>query len=91
MPRKKLMIPVTACPSVYWVVVSGAAPGVAGVIKNYVADNMGLTNVAVAYNTGSGHITQKLFNYLNINLLNFQVSNQDQIKPVLSNFLHLMN
>jgi hypothetical protein len=65
-----------------------SAPGVTGVINNYVADNIGLTNVAVAM---GDNITQKLVNYLNINLLTFQVTNQDQIKPVLSNWMHLVN
>ena len=65
-----------------------SAAGVTGVIHNYVADNIGLTNVAVAM---GDNITQKLINYLNINLLTFQITNQDQIKPVLSNYLHLVN
>ena len=65
-----------------------SVPGVAGVINNYVANNIGFTNVAVAM---GNDITQTLCNYLNINLLTFQVTNQDQIKPVLSNYLHLVN
>ena len=60
--------------------------GATGLINNYVADNTGLTNVAVAL---GDNITQNLVNYLNINLLTIQVSSQDQIQPALSNWLHL--
>ena len=67
-----------------------SAPGVAGLINNDVdvAGNIGLTNVAVAIGNG---ITQHLANYVDIDLLTFQVTNQDQIKPILSNWMHLVN
>jgi hypothetical protein len=63
-----------------------SVPGVAGIINNNVANNVGFTNVGVIL--GNNNV-QQLFNYLNLNLAFFQVTNADHIKPVLSNWMHL--
>jgi hypothetical protein len=63
-----------------------SVPGVAGVINNNVTNNIGFTNVGVIL--GNNNV-QQLFNFLNLNLAFFQVTNPDNIKPVLSNWMHL--
>lgn len=61
-------------------------PGVGGVINSNVTNNVGFTNVGVIL--GNNNV-QQLYNFLNLNLAFFQVTNPDHIKPVLSNWLHL--
>jgi len=63
-----------------------SVPGVSGVINNNVTNNIGFTNVGVIL--GNNNV-QQLYNYLNLNLAFFQVTNPDHIKPVLSNWMHL--
>ena len=53
-----------------------------------VENNIGLTSVAVAL---GNNITQKIWNIVDIDLLNFQVTSPDQIKPILSNYGYLVN
>lgn len=64
-----------------------SVPGVTGVINPNVINNVGLTNIGVIL--GNNNV-MKLFNYLDINLAFFQVTNPNHIKPVLSNWLHLV-
>jgi hypothetical protein len=64
-----------------------------GIVNSHIGEvsvenNIGLTSVAVAL---GNNITQKIWNIVDIDLLNFQVSNPDQIKPILSNFGYLVN
>jgi len=63
-----------------------SVPGVTGVINNNVTNNIGFTNVGVIL--GNNNV-QQLYNFLNLNLAFFQVTNPDHIKPVLSNWMHL--
>jgi len=60
--------------------------GVSGVINADVTNNVGFTNVGMIL--GNNNI-QQLINNIEINLGFFQVASPDQIKPVLSNWLHL--
>jgi hypothetical protein len=61
-------------------------PGVGGAINSNVTNNVGFTNVGVIL--GNNNV-QQLYNFLNLNLAFFQVTNPNYIKPVLSNWLHL--
>lgn len=64
-----------------------SAPGVSGSISGNVTHNIGLTNVAYAF---GNNIRQCLINDVDIRVGFFRVSSADMIKPILSNWTHLV-